>query len=55
MKNKAKTFHAVDFMRTTRQKLSKLYLKDKDKYFAELEKATKEFVRTRKKKIAHAA
>jgi hypothetical protein len=55
MKNKIeKEFHAVEFMRDARAKLSKLYVEDKEKYFAELEKATKEFLKSRKKK-SHAA
>ena len=54
MKNKKKEFHAVEFMREVREKLSKLYLTDRKKYFAELDKATKEFEKSRKK-VQHAA
>jgi hypothetical protein len=55
MKNKKKEFHAVEFMREVREKLSKLYLTDRDKYFAELDKATKEFEKSRRKKVQYAA
>ena len=49
MKNKKNEFHAVEFMRDVREKLSKLYMTDKKKYFTELDKATKEFEKSRKK------
>ena len=55
MKTNKQEFHAVEFMREQRDKLSDLYLKDKKKYFENLEKATKEFEKSRGKKVPHAA
>ncbi len=55
MKNNKKEFHAVEFMREVRERLSELYMTDRNKYFAELAKATKEFKKSRKKKVPSVA
>jgi hypothetical protein len=51
MKNKTeKEFKAVEFMRQRREELSKLYLKSRKKYYAELRRATKAFMESRRKR-----
>lgn len=50
-KNKlaTKEFHAVEFMREARHKMTEEYYKDKEKYLAKLRKAMEDFKRRQKK------
>lgn len=48
-KQAAKRFHAVEFMREARSKMTEEYYKDKDKYLANLRKAMEDFKRRQKK------
>ena len=50
MKDKKSDFKAVEFMREQRDRLSKLYNKDKKAFFHELEQSTKDFLKMREKK-----
>ena len=51
MKTKEKKFKAVEFMRNVRNKMTKKYLSDKEKYFAELDEISNRFLNKRKRKL----
>lgn len=46
-------FHAVDFMRATRRKLSDLYEADRQQYLDKLKRAKEEFSNKRVKPVVH--
>ncbi len=41
--NLEKDFHAVDYMRNVRKKMSELYLSDRGKYLEQIQKAMTDF------------
>lgn len=55
MKKNEKEFKAVDFMRSARKRLTEKYLEDRTAFFKELEAATDDFIKSRKKKAASQA
>ncbi len=49
-KNKNSEFKAVEFMREQRDRLTKLYQSDKEKFYKELEQSREKFLRKRGRK-----